>query len=319
MQLYYLGPEGTFSHAAAMAFARLYRLGDVSYVPLPSVATVLTRVAESGEDPVLGCVPVENSIEGSVTTSWDTIGSLLTAEQERTPTNPKDHLSGDHAQRRHRILATGRLTILQNLLTAHEFSDLTQIRDVYSHPQALAQCRQWLLLNLPHAHIYPMESTALAAQRIQTEQREDAAAIASVAAASHYRLHIQVEGIQDKQHNVTRFALFGDGKGFPPPVTDSHQNLSLLLRGVANAPGGLYATLEPFSRLKLNLRRIESRPVGTSLGTYVFYLDVEWGKGPGWAERLRVLERELREKQVDVISLGLYPETDLMLPPGSPT
>jgi|GEM_PF-261403 len=325
MKLFYLGPEGTFSHEAAMAFCDLYGFPRSALVPVSSVPRVVAQVVEGQDPQALGCVPIENSIEGSVTASWDAMGAVM--QRERSATGG-DWLEEPCREERHQILATGRMPIVQNLLTAVQVPSLAVISDVYSHSQALAQCRGWIQENLPQARIHSVDSTALAAERIRTAGGIGEAAIASRAAARHYGLHLQVTGIEDHGHNVTRFALFGKGKHRPaalPEAGGQPQLLSVLLTGVANGPGGLYATLEPFARFQLNLRRIESRPVGTDLGTYVFYLDVEWNHEPEAAKEgscptstpvaskrtWEKLKWQLTQKGVQVTPLGLYSERDL--------
>lgn len=307
--MYYLGPEGTFTHEAATAFSNLYGLESTKLVPAQSVDRVIEAVSKADRDETaLGVIPIENSIQGSVTTSWDAMGQLLRREHEtaRSVVDAASQLA------MLQILAACRLRVTQNLLTAEPVSSLDVVTEVYSHPQALAQCRQWIMEHLPNAVVYSTDSTAFAAAQIDRHNQKTAA-IASVAAAAHYGLYVQADGIQDTDNNVTRFALFGR----PNPLLETALRrregtriLSLLLTGVANCPGGLHQALTPFCSAELNLRRIESRPIGNDLGTYIFYVDIEWPASAS-ASLWITLEEALVKLGIEVTNLGLYPETEV--------
>lgn len=299
--VHYLGPEGTHSHEAALQFASL--LGDavssVKAQPQPSIEAVVRTVSASGHPDVFGCLPLENSIQGSVTQTWD---ALLQ--------DAKDNAHGPHIQ----LQASITLPIHHYLLTTTKTTSQKKIEEVLSHPQALMQCKKWLLSNTPQALCTPAASTADAARTVAHSGRENIAAIAGRAAAEVYGLHRCEQPIEDETTNVTRFGLIG----FALPQVQQIgvlQKSSLCLLGVSNRPGGLLRALEPFDRASFNLTRIESRPIGQQLGEYAFFLDVETpqhtqGEGKdGWTEIAEVMEMH----QIDVIHLGVYTDyTELM-------
>src|SRR5262249_24311353 len=130
---------------------------------------------------------------------------------------------------------------------------LRQIKEVYSHPQVLGQCREWLMKNLPKAHLIPVASSTKAAQMVA--HRKHAACIASQIAAPLYNLNILKRNIQDMAHNITRFLVIST---MDVPAT-GHDRTSLVF-SIKDKVGALHAMLTPFMRNKINLTKIESRP-----------------------------------------------------------
>jgi prephenate dehydratase len=243
LTLAYLGPVGTYSETAALVYAKSLSPQTRQLTPYPSIALALRAVGQNQTD--LAIVPVENSTEGSVVMTLDALWQLpgLQIQQELV------------------------LPISHALLSRSQV--LTEIKTVYSHPQALAQCQKWLENNLPSVPIIPTNSTTEAIQILDRELK--AAAIASPRAAKLYNVPILVQPINDYPDNCTRFwvmALTANNKG---------DRMSLAFQ-VVDQPGALVKPLEVFAKRQLNLSRIESRPTKRSLGEYVFFIDIEIDK-----------------------------------------
>src|SRR5207247_9103811 len=221
----YRSPEYSYSHLAAVE-----RFGhDVEYMRVGSIMSVFEEVNRSHVD--YGVVPLENSTDGGVS---DTLDMFM-----RLP-----HL---------KICAEVRLRIHHNLLAN---CDQEQIRRVHSKPQALAQCRNWLSKNLPHADLKDVSSTAVAAQLAQ--QEPGAAAVASRQAAVKYGLRMLFNDIEDYPHNETRFAVIGHQE-----AARSGMDKTALMFKVPHHPGSLVDALDVFKNNKLNLTWIESFPAKT--------------------------------------------------------
>jgi chorismate mutase/prephenate dehydratase len=237
LKVAYLGPEYSFSHLAA-----LERFGSaVEYMRVGSIASVFEEVNRSHVD--FGVVPLENSTDGGVS---DTLDMFMRLPQLK-------------------ICAEVRLKIHHNLLANCEQE---MIRRVYSKPQALAQCRNWLSKNLPHADLKDVSSTAVAAQLAQ--QEPGAAAVASRQAATKYALRILFPDIEDFPHNETRFAVIGHQEA----SKSGHDKTAIMFR-VPHQPGSLCNALEIFKQNKLNLTWIESFPAKLPKPEYVFFVDFE--------------------------------------------
>ncbi len=241
----HLGPIGTNAETAALAYAHWLEKtqGKTSLLcPCPSIAQTLYSVAQG--DSKKAMVPVENSTEGSVVSTLDTLWQL------------------------------DRLKIQQELVLPiiHAFfsrgTSLNGIKTVYSHPQALAQCQQWLQQNLPTAALIPTNSTTEALQRISLEPTSGA--IAAPRAAKLYHVPILVNHINDYPDNCTRFWVMTLN---PTPTIGTR--ISLAFSVSENVPGSLMKPLQVFAKRNLNLSRIESRPTKRSLGEYLFYIDIE--------------------------------------------
>jgi chorismate mutase/prephenate dehydratase len=239
LKVAYLGPEYSFSHLAAVE-----RFGQsVEFIPVASIAAVFEEVDRDHVD--FGVVPVENSTDGRVTDTLDMF--------RRMP-----HLA---------ICGEIRLMIHHNLVANCEPAE---IRRVYSKPQALSQCRNWLSKNVPHALLKDVSSTATAAELAQREP--GAAAVASRQAAVRYGLRILFSQIEDSPHNETRFAVIGHQKA---PRTGNDK--TALMFKLPHSPGALVEALSVFAQNKLNLTWIESFPAVKSGAKpeYVFFVDFE--------------------------------------------
>jgi chorismate mutase/prephenate dehydratase len=237
LRVAYLGPEYSYSHLAAVE-----RFGNaIEYIRVGSIAAVFEEVNRGHVD--FGVVPLENSTDGGVS---DTLEMFMRLPQLK-------------------ISAEVRLKIHHNLLANCEQE---QIRRVYSKPQALAQCRNWLSKNLPHADMKDVSSTAVAAQLAQ--QEPGAAAVASRQAAVRYGLRVLFESIEDYPHNETRFAVIGHQEA---PKTGADK--TALMFKVPHHPGSLVEALEVFKDNKLNLTWIESFPAKNGKKEYMFFVDFE--------------------------------------------
>jgi chorismate mutase/prephenate dehydratase len=233
----YLGPRATFTHQAALQHFG----GAAGYTAARSVADVFDDVEHGRAD--FGVVPVENSTEGAVNVTLDRLidSTLL-------------------------ICGELYLTIAQHLLSAAR--DLGEVKTVVSHPQALAQCRQWLAQHLPEVPTQEVTSTAAAAELAAADVT--VAAIASELAARLYAVPVLRPRIEDNAHNSTRFLVIGRR-----PAGPSGRDKTSILFAMRNEPGTLYRILEPFARRGVNLTKIESRPAKLRPWEYVMFVDVE--------------------------------------------
>ncbi|MBE9043064.1 prephenate dehydratase [Pleurocapsales cyanobacterium LEGE 10410] len=244
LSLAYLGPTGTNSETAALAYADwIYRhqpSTTITLCPYPSIALALRSVANGEIDRAI--VPIENSIEGSVTVVLDTLWqSAIQVHQELT------------------------IPIFHGLLSYSP--SLEQIETVYSHPQALAQCQKWLEKFLPQVQLIPTKSTTEGVKLLKQDQT--AAAIASPKASELYQVPLLRSDIKDSRDNCTRFWIVSSH------ISDRGSHLALAFSLAQNAPGALVEALEIFAHRKINLSKIESRPTKRSLGEYVFFIDLE--------------------------------------------
>ena len=231
----YLGPEGTFTQAAA-----LKQFGHaVQTLALDGIDDVFREVAAGAAD--YGVVPVENSTEGVISHTLDLFQQSALS-----------------------ICGEVELRIHHHLLVKH--NDV-KISRVLAHQQALAQCRGWLEANLPGVEHLAIGSNAEAA-RLASED-DTVAAIASDMAAELYGLATVAENIEDQPDNTTRFLVIG-----PQAVPPSGNDKTSLLVSVNNKPGALYELLQPIAQHKISMTRIESRPSRQAMWEYVFYIDV---------------------------------------------
>jgi chorismate mutase / prephenate dehydratase len=266
----FLGPVGTFSYEAASAHFGVE--SDTEFIPVPSIPAVFETVARGAAN--WGVVPIENSIEGGVTFTQDT---LL-----ETPLS----LCGELM-----------LDVEQCLLS--DAVEIGRIERVYSHPQGLAQCRTWLSRHLPHATLVPTASTVQAAHLVRGDL--GAGAIASRLAAGLAGVKVAEASIQDRKPNITRFAILGTREQLPARTGDDKTSLVF---STADERGALVRALQHFDEAGINLCRIESRPRGGESWQYVFFLDLEGHVGD---ERVRRAITAL-EMQSDMVKvLGSYP------------
>lgn len=241
----YLGPPGTFSHHAASCYS--HKLGACEkkeLIAFPTIPKILSAVQLGAVD--IGIVPAENSIEGCVNITFDTLAHefSLFINQE--------------------II----INIHHHLIThAQELKDITT---VMSHPQALAQCRQYLQHHLAQAKIIETTSTAEAVQQL-SQAHNKYAAIGSWKSHLEYKVPVLAGDISDYPHNQTRFLSISKKNNTSPYCSKT----SLILALPNDKPGGLYEVLGEFAKANINLSRIESRPAKKELGNYIFFIDCE--------------------------------------------
>ena len=237
LKVAFLGPEYSYSHLAALT-----RFGEaIEYMAVGSIMAIYEEVNRRHVD--FGVVPLENSTDGRVA---DTIDMFIRMPQIK-------------------ICSEVRLRVHHNLLSN---CDQTEIRRIYSKPQALSQCRNWLAKNVPQASLHEVTSTAAAAQLVQREP--GAAAVASREAAVRYGLRVLFSDIEDSPHNETRFAVIGPH--------DSHRtgnDKTAIMFEIPHSPGSLADILGLFKSNKINLTWIESFPSSEAKGEYIFFVEFE--------------------------------------------
>jgi chorismate mutase/prephenate dehydratase len=255
LRVAYLGPEGTFTQAAAIKhFGQ-----SVHSTALPSIGDIFREVEAGSCD--YGVVPVENSTEGVISHTLDLF-----------MTSPL------------RIVGEVSLRIHHHLMS--RVSDPGAIRTLYSHQQSLAQCRGWLDRHLPHAERVAVGSNAEAARLAAAEP--GTAAVAATQAADIYGLQILAERIEDEPGNTTRFLVIGP-KDAPP----SGQDKTSLLLSCRNESGGLHGLLTPLAEHGISMSRIESRPSRRGIWDYVFFIDILGHRqDPKVAKALEHLKRD---------------------------
>lgn len=266
LRLSFLGPRGTFSEAAAR------RVGpDAELIPESSITAVTVAVTEERADEAV--VPIENSLEGSVTETLDLLVHSLDLRIRQELVLPIEHCL---------IVPPG--------------ADLASITTVYSHPQALAQCRRYLERTLPKAQATATLSTAQAVERALAGS--GAAAIAPRRAAEIHGAAILAAGVQDDDRNSTRFVVLA--KADAAPSGDDKTSIAF---NVDDRPGALVDIMQRFAAAGINLTKIESRPARETLGVYVFLLDCN---GHRLEPPLAVLLGELAARTNWLKILGSY-------------
>lgn len=236
LKVAYLGPEGTFTQAAA-----LKHFGHaVQSAPMAAIDEVFREVVAGAVN--FGVVPVENSTEGAVN---HTLDSFL----------------------EHDIVICGEVELrIHHHLLVGETTKTDRITRIYSHAQSLAQCRKWLDAHYPNVERVPVASNADAARRVKSEW--NSAAIAGDMAAELYGLTRLAEKIEDRPDNSTRFLIIGSQD--VPPTGDDKTSIIVSMR---NKPGALHDLLLPFHQNGIDLTRIETRPSRSGKWTYVFFID----------------------------------------------
>jgi chorismate mutase/prephenate dehydratase len=272
----FLGPAGTFSHAAALQqFGRL-----AQFIPCDDLAHVF-QTAEAGEAD-FALAPFENTTEGIV-------GQTL------------DLLSGTDL----RVQATLNLKVSLTLMSAH--GELGRIQRICSHPQALAQCRNWLALNLPGVELRPMVSTAAGASMALSD--DSCAVIGHPSLATFYNLTNMSGELQDFQHNQTCFLILSRDDSVP-----TGRDRTLMWFAAPHNSGSLYKCLQPLAEAGVNLTRLHSRPNVESPWEYLFFLELE---GHFQDDKVVGAIRALEAETVKARVLGSYAPSEEAKPAGS--
>jgi len=273
----YLGPEGTFTEAALRTVPAASR-ADLQ--PQPTVTAALDAVRSGAADGAV--VPIENSVEGSVTVTLDELAA------------------GDP------LLITREMAVpVRFALLARPGRDRFAVRTIATHPHAAAQCRRWLAVHHSDAEVVPVASTAQAAAIVAAPDSVYDAAIAAPIAAEHYRLAVLEHEIGDNPDAETRFVLVSRPGPMPPRTGSDKTSLVAFIRD--DHPGALMEVLDEFALRGVNLTWIESRPTGAALGRYCFSIDCEGHLGDA---RVGEALMGLRRICADVRFLGSYARLD---------
>jgi prephenate dehydratase len=298
----YLGPEGTFTEEALLSSTEP---GAVEAVATRTIYDTILALARGEVE--WAVVPIENSLDGSVSVTLDLLGS----EDGGLRIVGEALLSV-----RHSLIASGVL-------------ELSEIETILTHPQVPGQCERFLRRELAHATVLPATSTAEAVRTVAEGRRRGQAALGTVLAAEIYGATVLREGVQDRDDNETRFVWVararegaGDGvvpaeRGMPtgrseesthaPPLrprAGGGWKTSLVFWGAgADSPGWLVRCLDEFGRREINLTRIESRPKRDRMGSYMFFVDLQGrASDPAIAEAVAGLEQICERARV----LGSY-------------
>ncbi|MEW9082867.1 prephenate dehydratase [Caldanaerobacter subterraneus] len=272
MKVGYLGPKGTFSEEAV--FKYIEGMKECEAIEFATIQDVVKSVAEGTCDE--GILPVENSIEGSVNVSLD----LLINDAEG-------------------ILVRGEVIIsISQCLICDDFIDFKDVHCILSHPQALAQCREYILNNFPTAEVKTTESTVKALLGVNA--KKGIVAIGPERAAWLYNLKILEKDVQDIKENYTRFLVIAKRDS-----DYTGEDKTSIVFSVPNVPGSLYRALGVFAEKNINMTKIESRPSRKKFGEYVFWVDIE---GHREEERIKGALEELKVKADFLKVIGSYPK-----------
>ena len=289
MRVAYLGPRGTFTEFALLDAAGID--DSLEPTPVPSVYAAIAAVVEGEAERAF--VPFENSIEGSVRSTLDT----LAFDAEGVS------IVGEHD-----------LAITHSLIARTDLA-LDAVEVVISHPQGTAQCARFIREQLPRAEVRTEASTAEAV-RIVSESDEPWAALGARSAAELYGAKVLRDGVEDEPDNVTRFVWIAPEGTVPDASGDGPWRTSLVFAELgADKPGALVEALGAFSDRGVNMTRIESRPRRRGLGRYMFFCDVE---GPAADELVSAAIDDLRTKAESVRVLGSYPVSTSGVPGTAP-
>lgn len=232
----YLGPAGTYTHAAA----EKHFGSAVNFLPVASIDDVVRQVETQGAH--FGVVPIENSLEGPINQSHDVLYASSLA------------ICGE-------VILAVHHQLLSNTAT------LPELKRIYAHSQALAQCRRWLDSQCPRAERIATSSNAEAARRVVNEPA--AAAIAGSTAAMLYKLPVLAANIEDQADNTTRFLVLGND-----PVPATGDDVTSLVFSTHNRAGALCEVLQSFAKGNISMSRIQSRPLRQGTWEYLFFVDI---------------------------------------------
>ena len=266
----FLGPAGTYSEQAAQIWC-----GECDLVSVDSIPDVAQAVNDGRSE--IGIVPIENSIEGGVTFTLD----LLIHDSDLS-------ICGEIV-----------IPINHNLMSKNEINYI-DIKTVYSHPQSLGQCRQFLASNLPNANLVASLSNSAAVEEMMNSPI-NSAAISSDQAAKIYDAKILQKNVEDRPNNETRFIVLG--KSDHPKTGNDKTSLCFEFQG--DQPGILSESLTEFASRDINLVKIESRPNKKSLGRYVFLVDIEGHRSD---QKVTQSINALSSKVAMIKILGSYPK-----------
>lgn len=267
----YQGERGAYSEEASLRF---FKKG-VELRTFRTLPEVFRAVESKAVD--YGVVPIENSIEGSVTETYDLLLSS-------------------------KLMVMGEVNLrIVHCLISNEGTKIEDLEAIYSHPQALAQCRKFL--GRLSVEVYPSYDTAGSVRLIKEKKLVNAAAIASMKAAEIYKMKVLAKGIEDAQTNYTRFFVLSDKDSHP-----TNSDKTSIIFSASHIPGSLYKALGEFASRQVNLTKIESRPTKVKPWEYNFYLDFEGHRSD--QKSSEALE-SLRRSAFFVKVLGSYPKAEV--------
>lgn len=246
----FLGPEGTVSEQAARFF---FKEDAVSFIPYKLISDVF-QATDTG-DTEFSIIPIENTIDGSVSLHMDWL-----VHEVNLP-----------------IQAEWIYPSVQNLIGIDKKAadDFSTIKKVFSHPVAMAQCKEFIQKHLPHAELDHVSSTAKGVRIVKESGRTDWAAVGTELAANRYGLEILAANVQDHQNNFTRFIAIGhESVIIDESMKSAPRKTSIIVTLPEDYAGALHQVLSAFAWRRLNLSRIESRPTKKQLGNYYFYIDI---------------------------------------------
>lgn len=267
MKVGYLGPKGSFSYEVCNNYCQ----DKKEQIEYKTITDTILALEKNEVDEVI--VPIENSLQGCVTEAIDTL------------------IRNEDIKVKGELL----LSINQNLMANGKYN-FNEIEKVYSHPQALAQCKDYLNNNFKNTQIIAVESTSYAG-KIVSNSNEKCACIGNIACLDVYNLKLIASNIQDNTFNKTKFWILGKSES----NNNKKEKMSLIF-SVKDRPGALYRVLEIFNKHSLNLTKIESRPAKTVLGEYYFWVDVSINENSTEIEAIN----EIRKSGIYVRLLGCY-------------
>lgn len=269
LKVAFQGERGAYSEAAAMAFFK----NSIETRPYPTFHEVLESTETGKTD--YAVLPVENSLEGSVGESYDLL------------LNTKLHATGEIYHRiKHCLIG---------------FDGLEKIDTVYSHPQALGQCRKFIQDH--HFKAIPTYDTAGSVKILLELKKENISCIASRRAAEIYNVPIIKEGIEDNFNNYTRFLVLSNQK-----QDGTSKDKTSIIFSIKHTPGALYNVIEKFHANKINLTKIESRPTKTTPWEYNFYVDFEGNQND---KNVQDALEKIKPNTIFLKILGSYPRAEI--------
>lgn len=265
MRVGYLGPKGTFSYEVC---SKHFDNTDEK-IPYKTIKETIKSLLS--DETQMCIVPIENSLQGCVIETIDTLIEFKNLH----------------------VISEEILEINQNLMSRENYS-FSEIKELYSHPQALAQCRKFISKYLSHAEIINISSTALAAKEVST--KNNCACIGNIECIKEYNLKLLQKNIQDNSFNKTRFWVLTKKE-----TIDFSKNKMSIIFTTKHKPGCLYNVLKIFNDYNINLTKIESRPAKTVLGEYYFLVDFDIIKGD-----IKSAINDLKNKVTYYRVLGTY-------------
>ena len=244
--IYYLGPDGSNSHKAMFEFLNVSNIKVENKIPQKTIKTTIESLVNDEDS--IAVLPIENSIEGIVR---ETIDNILRINDER-------------------IKIQGEISISINHLLLSKANDVNQIKKIYSHHQAIAQCSKYLYENFKDAEVKEVSSTSYAAEKVALSADDSLAAIANETSAKIFGLNILSDDLNDEIGNTTRFYVLSRKS-----LNKTKNGKTSLILSTKNKSGALCEVLQVFHKNNINLTYIDSRPSRKKLGEYLFFIELE--------------------------------------------